>query len=107
MYAEVLLSRTTRTLDKIFHYSIPEQLKNTLRIGHQVVVPFGRRQDVGFVVGFVEQAEVVKTRDIIKLGNPEPLFTEQQVELAKWIADYYCSFLSSALKLMLPPGGKR
>ncbi|MFH1542283.1 MAG: hypothetical protein ABIE84_04245 [bacterium] len=106
MYAEVLLSRTTRNTDKVFHYSIPEHLIGQLKIGHQVVVPFGPRQEVGFVVGLVETAEVKKTRDIIKLVIPEPLFSEKQLELARWISEYYFSFLISALKLVMPPGGK-
>ncbi|MBU0502388.1 MAG: primosomal protein N', partial [Candidatus Margulisbacteria bacterium] len=31
----------------------------------------------------------------------EPLFDEKQLELAKWISNYYCCFLMSALKLMI------
>ncbi len=57
MFAEVVLSKVTRYLDKIFHYSIPEDLKDKLRVGHQVLVPFGRRRDIGYVVGFVKEAE--------------------------------------------------
>ncbi|MFH1542796.1 MAG: hypothetical protein ABIE84_06910 [bacterium] len=91
MYASVLLARASKNIDKIFSYSIPTELEGKLQIGHQVLVPFGPRQDIGYVVGLVEKAEVKKTRDIIKLGNPVPGFSDKQLELARWISEYYFS----------------
>jgi primosomal protein N' (replication factor Y) len=104
MFAEVLLSKTSRDIDKIYHYSIPEILKDKIKIGHQVLVPFGRRSDIGYVVGFVEKADVAKVKDILEIISERPLFSEQAVALAKWIAEYYYSFFISALRLMMPPG---
>ena len=106
MFAEVVLAKVTRHLDKAFHYSIPKELESKLQIGHEVVVPFGRRQTIGYVIGFVDKPDVARVKDIIKISSEIPLFSEKQLELAKWIAEYYCSFLSSALKLMMPPQGK-
>ncbi|OGB87541.1 primosomal protein N' [candidate division WOR-1 bacterium RIFCSPLOWO2_02_FULL_46_20] len=106
MYAEIIISRASRNIDKIFHYSIPPEIKNKIQIGHQVVVPFGRRQEIGHVVGFVETSNIKGIRDILRLASDHPLFNEKQAELAKWLADYYCSFLFKALQCVLPPGGK-
>jgi primosomal protein N' (replication factor Y) len=104
MYAEVILSKVSRGIDKIFHYSIPEELNDQLKVGHQIVVPFGKRQEVGYVVGFVEKAEVKYVKDILSITSEQPIFTEQQVELARWLADYYSSFFLTALRLVMPPG---
>ncbi|NQT28940.1 MAG: primosomal protein N' [Candidatus Saganbacteria bacterium] len=106
MYAEIILGKASRYLDKIYHYSIPSKLKNKLQIGHQVIVPFGKREDIGYVVGFVEKAEVEKVKDILEITSPVPLFSPKQVELARWLADYYCSFFITALRCVMPPGGK-
>lgn len=104
MYAEVVLAKVVSNLDRAFHYSIPQGLN--VSIGSEVLIPFGNRKIKGFVIGFVDKAEVTKIKDILEVTSTEPLFTEKQVELAKWIADYYCSFFSSALKLVMSPGGK-
>ncbi|MFC1568477.1 primosomal protein N' [Candidatus Margulisiibacteriota bacterium] len=107
MFAEIILSKVSRGIDKIFHYSIPAELEGRLKIGHQVVVPFGRRQEVGYVVGFVKEAEVKQVKDILRIASELPVFTEEQVELARWLADYYNSFFLTALRLVMPPGTGR
>jgi primosomal protein N' (replication factor Y) len=104
MFAEIVLAKASRGIDKIYHYSIPEALRPQLRVGHQVRVPFGFRSEIGYVVGLVEQAEVIKVKDIEAITSETPLFTEQSVELAKWLADYYESFFITALRLVMPPG---
>ena len=106
MFAEVILSKATLATDKAYHYSIPEPLKGRIQIGHQVLIPFGRLRELGYVVGFVEKAEVSKLKDILVITSAEPLFSEKALALAKWMADYYCSFHITALRLVMPPGGK-
>lgn len=106
MYAEVVLSRVSRNIDKIYHYSIPEGLTGKVQVGSQVLVPFGRRRDIGYVVGFVERTEFKGIKDIIEALSSAPFFSEKAVKLARWMADYYLSFFLTALKLVMPPGGK-
>jgi primosomal protein N' (replication factor Y) len=105
MFAEILLSKASRGIDKIYHYSIPDDMVNKIAVGQQVLVPFGSRKEIGYVVGLVEKAEVIKVKDILEIKSG-PLFSEQAVELAKWIANYYCSFFISALRLFMPAGEK-
>jgi len=104
MFAEVILTKVSRGIDKVFHYSVPEELKDKIQVGHQVMVPFGRRKDIGYVVGFSEKADFPRIKNIIKITSEAPLFTEKQVELAKWLADYYNAFFIKALRLVMPPG---
>lgn len=107
MYAEVILSKVTQRLDKIYHYSIPANLAGKVRTGIQVLIPFGKRKTTGYVVGLVEKSEVEGIKDIDEVVSEQPLFTEKQVELAKWISEYYCAFFSSALKLVIGPGRRQ
>jgi primosomal protein N' (replication factor Y) len=104
MYAAVLLSKVSRDLDKVYHYSIPAILSGKLRVGQQVSVPFGRRVELGYVVGLLPNAEVSKVKDIIAATSEKIFFSEKGVALARWIADYYFSFFISALRLVMPPG---
>ena len=107
MFAEVVLSRVSKNIDKIYHYSIPPQLAERISVGSQVLVPFGRRRDVGYVVGFVETTEFKGIKDIIDVISPAPVFGENAVKLARWMADYYLSFFLTALRLVMPPGIRR
>jgi primosomal protein N' (replication factor Y) len=104
MYAEIILGRVNPGLDKVYHYSLPEELAKTLDIGYQVLVPFGKSKSVGYVVGFVETSDIKGIKDIAQILSPYPLFTRDSVELAKWISSYYNSFFITALRSVMPPG---
>jgi len=104
MYAEVILSKVVPQIDKIYHYSIPENLKSGMDVGMQVLVPFGKRKEVGYVVGFAETSDIKGIKDIDQILSPYPLFTKESVEIAKWISKYYNSFLITALRIVMPPG---
>ncbi|HET9751611.1 MAG TPA: hypothetical protein VFP52_01570, partial [Myxococcales bacterium] len=70
--------------------------------GRRVLVPLGKRQATGVVLGLGEpQAEV---RDAIRLLDEAPLLTAEVVELARWAAAHYLAPLGPALKAALPPG---
>lgn len=107
MYAEVVLSRVSKNIDKIYHYSIPPDLVEKIKVGSQVLIPFGRRRDVGYVVGFVEKTEFKGIKDIFDVVSSSPVFGEKAVRLARWMANYYLSFFLTALRLVMPPGMKK
>ncbi|MFA4844133.1 MAG: primosomal protein N' [Candidatus Margulisiibacteriota bacterium] len=104
MIAEVVLSIVTSEIDKPYHYLVPDQLRETIKLGSQVVIPFGRRQEVGYVIGFVEKSEFPNLKEIVKVAEGNPLFSEKALAFAQWLAEYYFSFFVTALKLLLPPG---
>ena len=106
MFAEVIIERAAGRIDKYFHYAIPAKLIGKIEVGQQVIVPFGRRREIGYVVGFSETADVKEVKEIFEATPYPPLFGPNQVKLARWLAEYYGAFFISALKLMLPPGGK-
>lgn len=107
MFAEVVISRTASDIDRSFTYAIPATLSDRIKLGSAVVVPFGRRRDVGYVIGFVEQTEFKGIKEIIGLAADEPVFSDKAVQLARWVADYYLSFFLTALRLVMPPGLRR
>ena len=40
MYANILIEYPVKTLDKTFTYIIPDDFKNTIKVGMKVTVPF-------------------------------------------------------------------
>ncbi len=88
-------------------YSIPEKLRDAIRVGSYVSVPLGRQTVAGYVVGLTSQAPAVKIRAVIgKLVDDEPV-GESEVELARWLAERYRCTLADALRCFLPPGVSR
>lgn len=106
MIAEVIINNNAKQLDRTFDYNVPEEMKEQIKIGSRILVPFGniKRLEEGFVVNFKETTEY-KTKDIAKIGK-ESTLNENKVRLAKWIAKRYFCNLSESIKLMLPPGTK-
>ena len=42
MYADIIIDITHEKLDKVFQYRIPSHLEGMLKVGTEVVVPFGK-----------------------------------------------------------------
>ncbi len=103
-YAEVAVNSPVAQR-RTFSYNIPPSLN--LTVGQAVWVPFGPRVIQGIVLQLTDHPEVEETRAIVGLIDPHPLLSPVQIELARWISDYYLSPLFDAVALMLPPGFER
>ena len=102
MVAEVIINRTAKKLNRTFDYQIPKELEDIIIIGSKVLVPFGKGEKLeeGFVVGIKEKSEY-EVKEISKL---EDNLTEEQITLARWMAQRYFCSVSDCIKLMLTPG---
>ncbi len=89
-------------LRKEFDYLIPPELEGRVEVGTRVKVPFGRRQVLGYVTGMAEQSEHETLKPITKIIGAQSLVTPRVLELARWIAEYYCCAPETALKSVLP-----
>jgi primosomal protein N' (replication factor Y) len=89
-------------LDRAFDYVVPERLTGSLRLGQRVRVPWGKKSVLAYVVDFPVRPEVDKCREVEALTDPEPYIPPALMEMARWIADYYCAELPPVLKMMLP-----
>jgi primosomal protein N' (replication factor Y) len=108
--AKVEPMTTARALRGPFDYRLPESLRGGVKIGSMLVVPFGRRQVLGVVVGLADSSEVSEEKllaPLRALDEGPPALPRDLVALAEWIAAEYCSTISRALGLVLPPGAAR
>jgi primosomal protein N' (replication factor Y) len=103
-YAEVSVNSPIAQR-RTFSYAIPPHLE--INVGQAVWVPFGDKRLQGIVLGLSPHPEVEETREIIGVIEPHPLLFPQQLQLARWISQYYLSPLFDAVALMLPPGFER
>ena len=78
---------------RTFSYLIPDDLKNDIKIGQPVLVPFGTQGLINaFVVGFSNYLpEHIKAKSIVEILDYEPLFDINYLQLLEWVSNYYFS----------------
>ncbi len=111
-YAKVLVDavlQADRVLSsgwRLFDYSVPDGLKDQVRPGQMVEVPFGRQTVMGVVAELSEKTEMSpgKVRDIDSLLSESSLLSSKQLQLCSWITRRYLCSAAEAVRLFLPPG---
>jgi primosomal protein N' (replication factor Y) (superfamily II helicase) len=99
MIARVCLEIALR---KEFDYFIPPELADRVDVGSRVQVPFGPRKIMGCVTALAEESDYAKLKPILKVVGAQTLVTPKVLQLARWMADYYCCAPEIALKSVLP-----
>lgn len=113
--ASVILDIPTQALDAPYTYVVPDEAgagDQPVEVGCAVLVPFGPRQAIGFVVGMEERAEgdwpeglnPAKLKALVRAVS-RPYFDEEGAACAQWLSERYIAPLSSCVRLFTPPGG--
>ncbi len=101
MYAEVAVNVPVHGT---FHYQIPHELADMTQIGQLVQVGFRTAQQHGIIVDLLTKIDVRQPKLISSLLDQRPVVTPAQVEIARWMSNYYRMPLGTCLWLFLPPG---
>jgi primosomal protein N' (replication factor Y) (superfamily II helicase) len=104
MIARVALEIALR---REFDYLVPDELRELVAEGSRVKVPFGHRKVLGVVTAVRDDSPHTNLKAIDKVIGGRSLVTPRVLELARWIADYYCCPLETALKSVLPESVRR
>ncbi len=103
-FARVVVDVAARSLVEPFDYAIPAELASEIRVGSAVLVAFGSRRAVGYVVEVVGTSAIAEAKPIEAVLS-DSFFDERAATVAAWIADEYVCGLADAVRLFLPPGG--
>ena len=102
MIVEVALNIPLRNT---FDYIWSEDLNIFPIKGIQVLVPFGMHKKGGVVVRVKNKSNFnSKLKNIEKIVNEEPLFSEEILTLSKWTSEYYFCGWGETLKAAIPGG---
>ncbi len=132
--AHVILDIPTQALDAPYTYAVPEeglfaaacegagdeegadaQCDYAVAVGAAVLVPFGHRRAIGFVVAIREygqpggpdwpaEVDPAKLKAIVRAVS-RPYFDEEGAACAQWLSERYIAPLSACVRLFTPPGG--
>jgi len=100
-------------LRQTFTYRLPVGLRENIKIGARLIVPFGKRQLTGYAVALHAELnpeleiEEETIKEALELIDAEPLLTEEIIRLTQWSADYYAASWGDMLKASLPAGINR
>jgi primosomal protein N' (replication factor Y) len=98
-YARVITDDPT---DKELDYSIPQSWADKVHIGSRVKVPLRSREILATVVAVVDTPSVPDPKIISALISETPILTKSLLALARWMAEYYCCPVESAIRSLLP-----
>ena len=78
-------------VSQIFDYYLPKDSDQKPKIGQRVLVPFGRREVVGFVHGISDETSLPKNKvKFCKLIiDEDPLINKEALDLISWCKNYY------------------
>lgn len=103
-YADIILPLS---LDSLFTYSVPDSLAGRVGQGIRVLVPFGKSKTyVGLVVRTHNNKPDFNVKDISTVMDDAPVVNAVQLELWRWMADYYLSSVGDVMNAALPSGLK-
>ena len=110
--ASLILDIPTQSLDTLFTYRVPESLADA-QVGCAVVVPFGHRRAIGYIVSLQESSEAdlaglglsaSKLKDVESVES-KPYFDADGAACALHMARECIAPLSTCIRLFTPPGG--
>lgn len=103
MYAKVIVDIPTSIINEEFDYIIPNQFEKILEIGSRVLVVFGFKETMGFVVGISDTTEYQgDLKEIVDVLDLDASLTIEQVDLAKKMSFDLNVSRSICLNMMLP-----
>ena len=94
----VLVETALAHLDRVFTYSIPDEV--TVHVGSVVRAPFRGKRRIGVVTGLLEASDIERPLPLAALVGPG--LDDETVDLARWVAGRYLATLGEALATVLP-----
>lgn len=106
IYASVVVETRTSKMGGVYTYGIPSGIEDAVSVGSTVLVPFGKKTTIGYVIEINESIDEnvpFRVKPLNAVLNEPPLFNENLAKTLKWVSDHYLAPLSSTVKLAVPP----
>lgn len=95
-------------LYSVFTYSVPEEMTGHVAVGMRVIVKFSRKTYTAVVRNLHEEDESYvqnlgyEVKPIVSVLDKSPLVLQSQLDLWKWISDYYQCPIGDIFKAAVP-----
>jgi primosomal protein N' (replication factor Y) (superfamily II helicase) len=107
-YAGIIVNNEAIQVDRIFTYEIPDSLKEELKIGYRVKVPFGKGNSVvdGFVLSLYDEydGDASRMKKIRAICDDFPVLRTSDILLIEYMRNkYLCSYIDG-IRTIIPTG---
>ena len=106
MYANILVEYGAKALDQTFTYIIPDALKDNLKVGMKVKVPFRNTLINGFVLEITNDCNNNNLKEIASITDEYFCLNKELLELGKTLKELTLCSLIQAYQAMLPSSMK-
>ena len=89
------------SIKKPLTYHIPDELQSPDLIGRRVIVPLGKRKQLG-VITTVDVNFDGQTRPIDSLPDLQPVISTADLALCRFVSEYYLASLGDTIRALLP-----
>lgn len=99
-----------RPLDTVYHYLIPEPLREIIKPGQRVRVPLGAGDTptLGYCVEVGTSAPTSRRlKSVLEILDREPLIGAEMLSLTRWIGERYLASWGQVLETVIPAGVKK
>lgn len=100
-FAEICPKRRMPNKLETLTYQIPEDME--VKEGSFVNIPLRNQKIEGVVIGISDKKPPYPTKNISELLSEYPLLQKWQLEVVKWMSEYYFAPLQKCVNLFLPP----
>jgi len=93
---------------RLFTYRVPRNMSEMIKVGARVIVQFGKNRVITAVVANIHSNPPAQyqAKYILELLDDEPIITTHQLELFKWVSEYYLCNIGEVLNVAMPAGLK-
>jgi primosomal protein N' (replication factor Y) (superfamily II helicase) len=107
-YAEIYVAIKTLGICHPFDYKIPPDLEDKVKVGSVVAVPFGNRQETGYVTRLKNNSKFdgKEIKPVTRILRDVPIFDRDRLRLIYWMAAYYVAPVVKIMEFFVPSGKK-
>ena len=98
-FVRVVIDRSIR---RELDYLVPDPLLGKVTVGSRVRVPFRDKTLLATVVANLEESPADGIKPITALLGEKPVLSASLIELARWMANYYCCPIETVMRSLLP-----
>ncbi len=98
-FARVIIDRSIR---RELDYAVPAPMAGKVMVGSRVRVPFRDKTLLATVIETLEESPAAGIKPITALLGEKPVLSASLIELARWMANYYCCPIEAVMRSLLP-----
>ena len=103
MLASVIIEYSVKSLNKVFDYIVPDNMKDIIRVGHKVMIPFASKEVEGFVLNIHNNKDSnLEYKSITKICDSDFYLNSELLNLGKYMSNSLMCNLISCYQVMLP-----